>query len=946
MRIKPVFLLLLFHFSVHNLWGQTGANPPAISWRQINTPHFRILFPAGFEQQGQRMANTLQYIHRPLATSLGHPSRRIPVVLQNQGVVSNGFVTWSPRRSEFFATPSQNYNLLGTNDWLNMLALHEYRHIVQYEKAHQSRSRLGFIPFGQNGIAALSNAAVPDWFWEGDAVATETAFSRSGRGRIPDFDLLFRTTLLEKGPYSYNKQILGSYKDKVPDHYVTGYHLVTHVRRHQPAGVWGQVMQQALDHFYVPFTFSRSLRQVTGKRIKPTYRSMVRELDSLWREQAEKLSPTPANIVTRRKNKIYTDYLYPQPLADGSLIVLKTGLAHVPVFIRLSADGSREEKLFTPGILNSSPMLSVAADKIVWSEVEADLRWRPRNYAVIKTYDLKTGQHQVLRRKTRLVSPALDPGGNFIAAIEADTAYAMSLVILEAASGKEVKRIASPDNDFISMPRWSADSRQVVLLRTRNQERTISLVDIAAGTFSDLLPYSSENIGHPVLAGNKVFYNSPYNGIENIFVLDLDTKKRYQVASRRYAGINPALTSAGDTLFFNDFSVAGYNVAKMANDPLAWLPLEKVAVHRVNYHAPLTEQEGYPDILAQVPQTQFPITHYRPGRHIFNIHSWLPEVNPDNNAVSLTLLSQDILSTTGASLGYVHNLSENSGRVFGAFRYQGWYPVLNLEGSLGNRVVGRGANAYHWQEKSVTAGLSLPFNLTNSRYFEYLTLSANAGLTSVSDYSRSFRPIGEQANGVLRQLNYRISYSRSMLRTRRDLAGRFAQSALLYLAHTPMGGDYRSRLLAANVRLTFPGLLRHHSLQTWGNFQHQHLSNYMFSSPLRFPRGYGYPVNDRFHSFTGQYALPIWYPDLAIGPWLYFKRLKGNVFYDQGQTALRNRRTNRQQINDYRSVGLELTTNFHVMRLAGVELDVGARLSYLLNTGKPTVELLVADLGF
>jgi hypothetical protein len=495
------------------------------------------------------------------------------------------------------------------------------------------------------------------------------------------------------------------------------------------------------------------------------------------------------------------------------------------------------------------------------------------------------------------------------------------------------------------MPRWSSDGRQVVLLRTRHNERTIALVDTASGRFTDLLPYATENIGHPVMAGNKVYYNSPYNGVENIYVLDLDTRKRYQVVSRRYAGINPALTPAGDTLFFNDFSARGYNVARMANDPAGWVPLDRVPVHRLDYYAPLVEQEGTPDILAGVPQTALPVARYRPGQHLFHVHSWMPALDPGNNAVSLSLLSQDILSTMVSSVGYTHNLSENSGRVSAGLRYQGWYPVVELAGSAGSRVVGADTTAHHWQEKSLSAGLSLPLNFTHSRYAESLTLSAQAGFSSISGYSRP-RAIDDQGNGVLRRLQYQVSYQHALLRSRRDLAPRFSQSALLHLSHTPFGGDYRSRLLAANIRLAFPGLWRHHSLQTWVNFQDQDLGNYMFSSPLRFPRGYGYPVQDRFHSFTLQYAFPIWYPDLALGPFLYFQRLKGNLFYDDGQSTFRDRSTNRQRSNAYRSVGLELTTNFNVMRLAGVVLDAGVRVSYLLTPGKPAVEVILADLGF
>jgi hypothetical protein len=189
MRVK--FICALLCLTSQAVFSQTGANPPSVKWRQINTESFKIIFPAELEREGQRMANTMQYIHNPLSGSLGHAPHKMPIVLQNQGVISNGFVALSPRRSEFYTTAPQSYNLGGTNNWLNLLALHEFRHMVQYEKAYHSRVKLAYYPFGQNGILALSNAAVPSWFWEGDAVATETAFSPSGRGRIPDFDLLF-----------------------------------------------------------------------------------------------------------------------------------------------------------------------------------------------------------------------------------------------------------------------------------------------------------------------------------------------------------------------------------------------------------------------------------------------------------------------------------------------------------------------------------------------------------------------------------------------------------------------------------------------------------------------------------------------------------------------------------------------------------------------------------
>ncbi|MFZ6014495.1 MAG: hypothetical protein ACOYXT_29415, partial [Bacteroidota bacterium] len=240
-------------------------NPPSLKWRQVNTPHFRILFPSGFEQQAQRMGNTLEHIHIAEAKSLGSTPRKISVILQNQSAISNGFVSILPRRSEFFAMPSQDYNFLGTNDWLDLLASHEYRHIVQYQHAKRGFNKAFYYLFGAVTLAGMAQAAAPSWFWEGDAVATETAFTSSGRGRIPNFDLVFRTNLMEGRSFNYHKQYLRSYKHNIPDHYVLGYHMVSYLRRRaKDPEIWGKVTARSWSVPFIPFAFSNAIKKESG----------------------------------------------------------------------------------------------------------------------------------------------------------------------------------------------------------------------------------------------------------------------------------------------------------------------------------------------------------------------------------------------------------------------------------------------------------------------------------------------------------------------------------------------------------------------------------------------------------------------------------------------------------------------------------------------------------
>lgn len=86
-----LFFLFLF-FSFHLAYAQEfGGNPPSIKWMQINTDSLQVIFPQGFEQQAQQVANTAMYINRNNRASIGNKELKLSIILQNQTVISNGF---------------------------------------------------------------------------------------------------------------------------------------------------------------------------------------------------------------------------------------------------------------------------------------------------------------------------------------------------------------------------------------------------------------------------------------------------------------------------------------------------------------------------------------------------------------------------------------------------------------------------------------------------------------------------------------------------------------------------------------------------------------------------------------------------------------------------------------------------------------------------------------
>src|SRR5690606_34812175 len=125
-------------------------------------------------------------------------------------------------------------------------------------------------------LAGMAQAAAPPWFWEGDAVATETALTPSGRGKIPYFGLLMKTNLLEGRKFNYHKQSLGSFRHQIPNEYVLGYYMVNYLRRRtNDPEIWGKITARSWSVPFIPFAFSNAIKKETGMYVTDLYNEMA-----------------------------------------------------------------------------------------------------------------------------------------------------------------------------------------------------------------------------------------------------------------------------------------------------------------------------------------------------------------------------------------------------------------------------------------------------------------------------------------------------------------------------------------------------------------------------------------------------------------------------------------------------------------------------------------------
>jgi hypothetical protein len=475
------------------------------------------------------------------------------------------------------------------------------------------------------------------------------------------------------------------------------------------------------------------------------------------------------------------------------------------------------------------------------------------------------------------------------------------------------------------MARWSTDGKKIVALKTKNNLRSVVAIEYETGNEIVLIAPSYENIGHPVLYQDYLFYNSPVSDIDNIYVLDIPQQRRLRVTSSKYGAYNPVVSNDGKTIYYNEQSRNGLDVVSIPLDPSQWKEFE-VKENEAAFYNVLSEQEGRPNLFDSIPQQKFETDKYSKLSGLFNPYSWGAYFNSTFTQADIGISSQDILSTTSFKAGYLYDINERTGSWRVGVSYQGLYPIIDAQVLFGKRkddfkAFGNDVE-FSWDETTFESGLRIPLLLTKSKFHQQFEFGNAVGLTKTSSftnevylgdsllYSGSNRSVPFTAtiqngadtidvqyvysdqlnNGSLIYNRFHFSYYNLLKRSRRDFLSRWGQSLEADFYSTPYGGDFSGSLLAIRSALYFPGLFKHHFL--YGRFDYQksyqaaEADVYTFRNAISKPRGYfpnnAYPSDATFFTFSANYALPIWYPDIALGPVLNIQRIKANLFYDYG----------------------------------------------------------------
>ena len=867
--MRSAFLLSFFFLSSLQLIAQRfGGNPSRQRWKQIDTDTVRVIFPEGNDKQAQKIARIVHGLQQHNLNSLGPDLRKVNMVLQHRSLFSNAYVGLAPFRSEFYTTAPQSAFELGAYDWVSNLAIHEYRHVQQYGNFKKGLSKLASVILGEEGQAVANAASIPDWFFEGDAVYSETQLTEQGRGKLPEFFNGYMSLHRSGKQYSYMKLRNGSLRHYVPNHYDLGYLLVAYGRKQYGDDIWQKVTNDAARFKPLIYPFQGAIKKHTGV----SFDQFVNDALGYFRSQWKVSAPEEPNWITNAEKNNVLNYRFPYLMEDGSILTLRNSYTTVPSFTKVLPGGKTESIRVRDIAID--PYYTYRNNKIVYTSYRPDIRWGNVETNTLKIFDLTSQTEQVVRTGTRLFTPDISSDLQKILAIDLHTNDGSSIVKVDVATGNTDTVLSSAEKIF-SYPRFGKKENGFYAVhRQANGHMGIGWYNSSGKSERIMLATANRVIGYLQVQGDTLLFTSTYQGRDELWsIIDdgITVKGPYRLASYP-TGIYQAVLREGK-LVGSVFTAEGFRLA-------SFIPKWELAPVEHTMQ-PLYTDKGISSadfgFSEKLKTRDFNISPYKKATKLVNIHSWRPYY--DRPEYSFTLYGENVLNTFLTELAYTYNENEGSHKLGLDMAYGGSF-IQTVYGA--NQTWQRSAylnrdTTVHWDELAAYAGLRLPLNLTSGKNYRSLVLQTTVNTNQVK-WTGIAKNLFKNAN--VNYLDFSVSYSAQSQRALRQIFPRWGQ-AISTRYRTALGNTNAWQMLVSGA-IYLPGLGPTHNLVLTGALQSRDtLNQYIFSDNFPFSRGYRSVNFPRAYKVGVNYHFPLLYPDWGFGQLVYFQRVRMNVFYDQ-----------------------------------------------------------------
>ena len=531
------------------------------NWQLLETEHFRLMFPQDFQGLAQNASHELEH-SRALVLKQQQRSlaAKTDVVLIDPDNSPNGFalpLSHTPTMALFATAPQSDSALHNLSGWMQLVALHEYIHLVHLAQPDRSPWRDKLNQLAQwSDLARLDS---PRWVAEGYATLQESKLTGKGRLYSAYAEAWLQQLAQEGAMPQYNELDApdGRYQAR-GFAYLVGARFLAWLEQNYGVdkldAVWTR--QVAVKNR----NFEQAFEGVYGVAANILYQRFVAEYSFYSMQQQQQLTSLQAKLWLNSKGRQQSPALSP----DGNLLAvitedsLEQNLLQV---LSTSANSQARDKFQQvqkellendqQDIADTEPASFNPEQKYVLEQRNftgiRDPRWLDNQNLIfganskdhqgnsqqdLFSWDLVSGKVTALSQNASLRRFDVSPDGQFVIAERQRAGYS-ELVKLDIKSG-DIQSLTKPALEQIfDFPRISPDQQQLAVLHfTPQQGWQLQLRNLAGQMLQQVpMPVGYQYLSYPNWSrdGQSLFFVASQQGRLCLYRFDLTNQSLWQL---------------------------------------------------------------------------------------------------------------------------------------------------------------------------------------------------------------------------------------------------------------------------------------------------------------------------------------------------------------------------------------------------------------------------------
>jgi Tol biopolymer transport system component len=545
-------------------FGKNKVQYTRFHWSYIQTDHFDIYFSDGGQYLAEFTATAAESAYASLSKSFRYQLvNRVPIIVYN----SHNDFQQTNVVSEYLEEGIGGVTELFKNRVILPFEgeYAKFRHVIHHELSHAVINDMFYGGSIQSIISNNITLQLPLWFNEGLAEYEALKWDT-------DSDMFLRDATVHEylPPIS---QLYGYFA------YRGGQSLWWYI-----AGKYGdQKVGDILNRIKSTRSVEGGFRGSLGLTLEELNEKWQKEMKVIyWPDIAKREEPADYSrrlTDTRKDGSFYNTSPAISPQGDKVAFISNRN-EYFDVFIMNATDGSIIQKLVNGQTTNNFEELHLLTPGISWSPdgKRIAIASKAGNQDAIFLIDVASGdQEQLSFGLAGIFSVDWSPKGDAIAFV-GNTASQSDIFVYNL----KTKKLVNLTDDIYSdeRPTWSPDGKKLYFSSDRGDVVThdstdirfhdynsydIFSIDVATRDIERLTDWSRSNQGSPVVSpdGKKILFVSDRNGINNIYMLNLETKKWRPITNSLSGVYQLSLSHDGSKMVFSSLINGGFNIFLM-----------------------------------------------------------------------------------------------------------------------------------------------------------------------------------------------------------------------------------------------------------------------------------------------------------------------------------------------------------------------------------------------